>query len=157
MGAEVGIRGAAGSARRDENPELPPPHSPVPAPDSWQDSDQPLAAEPLAPTISLDEFSKVDLRIARVVEAEDVPQAKKLLKLTLSLGGGHRQTVFAGIKGVYQADELVGRLVVCAANLAPRQMKFGTSEGMILASGPGGKEIYLLAPDDGAQPGQRVH
>jgi methionyl-tRNA synthetase len=123
----------------------------------WQDGDQPLSAEPLAGEISFDEFTKVDLRVARVVAAEDVPQAKKLLKLRLSLGGQHQRTVFAGIKGVYEPDELVGRLVIYAANLAPRQMKFGTSQGMILASGPGGKEIYLLWPDQGAQPGQRVH
>jgi methionyl-tRNA synthetase len=123
----------------------------------WQDTGQPLEAEPLAPTVSFDDFLKVDLRVARVVQAEDVPEAKKLLKLTLSLGGGHTQTVFAGIKGVYEPDQLIGQLVVCAANLAPRKMKFGTSEGMILASGPGGKEISLLRPDEGAQPGQRVH
>ncbi len=122
-----------------------------------QDSDQPLADEPLSETISFDQFNKVDLRVARVVEAEDVPRANKLMKLTLSLGGEHRRTVFAGIKGVYQPGQLVGRLVICAANLAPRKMKFGTSEGMVLASGPGGKEIFLLWPDEGAKPGQRVH
>ncbi|OHB85151.1 MAG: methionine--tRNA ligase [Planctomycetes bacterium RBG_16_64_12] len=125
--------------------------------DPWQDAGEPLAAEPLSETITFEEFLKLDLRVARVVAAEDVPQARKLLKLTLSLGGSHRQTVFAGIKDVYRPEELVGRLVVCAANLTPRKMKFGTSEGMILASGPGGKEIYLLSPDDGAKPGQRVH
>jgi methionyl-tRNA synthetase len=123
----------------------------------YQDSDEPLSAEPLAETVSFDEFMKVDLRICRVVAAEDVPEAKKLLKLTLSLGGEERRTVFAGIKGVYEPEELVGRLLVCAANLAPRKMKFGTSEGMVLASGPGGKEIFLLSPDEGAKPGQRVH
>jgi len=122
-----------------------------------EESGEPLAAEPLAETIGFEEFAKVDLRVARVVAAEDVAQAEKLMKLTLSLGGGHRRVVFAGIKGVYQPEKLVGRLLICAANLAPRKMKFGTSEGMILASGPGGKEIYLLAPDEGAQPGQRVH
>jgi methionyl-tRNA synthetase len=79
------------------------------------------------------------------------------VKLTISLGGDHRRTVFAGIKGVYRPDDLVGRLVICAANLAPRKMKFGTSEGMVLAAGPGGKEIYMLWPDEGAKPGQRVH
>jgi len=123
----------------------------------FDDSGDAVAAEPLAETISFDEFVKVDLRVARVVAAEDVPKANKLLKLTLSLGGDHRRTVFAGIKGVYQPEDLVGRLLICAANLAPRQMKFGLSEGMVLASGPGGKEIYLLAPDEGAKPGQRVH
>jgi methionyl-tRNA synthetase len=121
------------------------------------DTDAPLLAEPLAEQIAFDDFAKVDLRIARVVEAEDVEGAKKLLKLTLSLGGDHRRTVFAGIKEAYDPQDLVGRLVVCAANLAPRKMKFGTSEGMIVASGPGGSEVYLLAPDPGARPGQRVH
>ena len=83
--------------------------------------------------------------------------AQKLLKLTLGLGGENRRTVFAGIKGVYKPEDLVGRLVICAANLAPRKMKFGLSEGMIVAAGGGGGEIYLLAPDAGAKPGQRVH
>ena len=128
-----------------------------PGPEHGEDGGEPLAAEPLADTIAFDDFVKVDLRVARVVAAEDVPKANKLLKLTISLGGEHRQVVFAGIKGVYRPEELVGRLLICAANLAPRKMKFGTSEGMILASGPGGKEIYLLSPDDGAKPGQRVH
>ena len=123
----------------------------------WDDSDEPLAAEPMADEITFDDFVKVDLRVARVIAAEDVPQARKLLKLTLSLGGDHRRNVFAGIKGVYEPEDLVGRLVICAANLASRKMKFGTSEGMILASGPGGKEIYMLSPDEGAKPGQRVH
>jgi methionyl-tRNA synthetase len=122
-----------------------------------QDGPEALAAEPLQPTITIDEFAKVDLRVARVLSAEDVPEAKKLLKLTLSLGGDERRTVFAGIKGVYEPSQLVGTLVVCAANLAPRQMKFGTSEGMVVAAGPGGKDIYLLRPDPGAVPGQRVH
>lgn len=121
------------------------------------DNDAPLLAEPLAETISFDEFAKVDLRVVRVLAAEDVAGAQKLLKLTLSLGGGHRRTVFAGIKGVYKPEDLVGRLVICAANLAPRKMKFGLSEGMIVAAGGGGGEIYLLAPDSGAKPGQRVH
>jgi methionyl-tRNA synthetase len=121
------------------------------------DSDEPLRAEPLAGVITFDEFVKVDLRIARVLEAEDVPDAQKLLKLRLGLGGDHRRTVFAGIKSAYKPQDLVGRLVVCAANLAPRKMKFGISEGMIVASGPGEKEIFLLSPDSGAKPGQRVH
>jgi len=121
------------------------------------DDDGPLQAEPLSETISFEEFAKVDLRVARVVAAEDVPGAQKLLKLTLSLGGEHRRTVFAGIKGVYRPEELVGRLLICVANLAPRKMKFGLSEGMIVAAGGGEGEIYLLAPDPGAKPGQRVH
>jgi methionyl-tRNA synthetase len=117
-----------------------------------------LRAEPLVETlITIDEFTKADLRIGRIVAAEDVPAAAKLLKMTISLGGDVRRTVFAGIKTAYKPEELVGRLVVLAANLAPRKMKFGTSEGMILASGPGGSDIFLLFPDEGAQPGQRVH
>lgn len=124
---------------------------------AWQDSDEPLAAEPLAAECTIDDFTKVDLRVARVVAAEEVPEAKKLLKLVLSLGGEHRRTVFAGIKSAYKPEDLVGRLVVCVANLAPRQMKFGTSEGMVVASGPGGSEIFLMSPDEGAKPGQRLH
>lgn len=121
------------------------------------DTDAPLQAEPLAETISFDEFAKVDLRVCRIVEAEDVVGAQKLLKLTVSLGGDNRRTVFAGIKSVYKPEDLVGRLVICAANLAARKMKFGLSEGMIVAAGGGGGEIYLLTPDSGAKPGQRVH
>jgi methionyl-tRNA synthetase len=121
------------------------------------DSDEALLAEPIAETIGFDQFAQVDLRVARVIAAEDVAGAQKLLKLILGLGGGHRRTVLAGIKGVYQPADLVGRLVICVANLAPRKMKFGTSEGMIVAAGGGGGEIYLLAPDSGAKPGQRVH
>ncbi len=122
-----------------------------------QDSPQPLRDEPLCEQISIDDFAKVDLRIARVVQAEPVTEARKLLKLTLSLGGDETRTVFAGIKQAYQAEDLVGRLVVMVANLAPRQMKFGTSEGMVVASGPGGSDVFLLGVDAGAQPGQRVH
>ena len=118
---------------------------------------RPAAGRAAGRTVSFDDFAKVDLRVARVIEAEDVPGAQKLLKLTLSLGGDNRRTVFAGIKGVYKPEDLVGRLVICAANLAPRKMKFGLSEGMIVAAGGGGGEIYLLAPDTGAKPGQRVH
>jgi methionyl-tRNA synthetase len=87
----------------------------------------------------------------------EVAESRKLLQLTLSLGGEERRNVFAGIKGAYNPDELVGRLVVMVANLAPRKMKFGVSEGMVIASGPGGKEVFLLSADDGALPGQRVH
>jgi methionyl-tRNA synthetase len=95
--------------------------------------------------------------VARVVGAEELEGAKKLLKLTLSLGGGVTRTVFAGIKSAYQPAALVGRLVVVVANLAPRKMKLGTSEGMVIAAGPGDAEIFLLSPDAGAKPGQRVH
>jgi methionyl-tRNA synthetase len=124
---------------------------------SGQDSDQPLKDEPLAEQITIDDFAKVDLRVARVVSAEQVEEARKLLKLTLSLGGDERRTVFAGIKQAYEADALVGRLVVMVANLAPRKMKFGISEGMVVASGTGGKDVFLLGVDEGAVPGQRVH
>lgn len=131
--------------------------SDTPNSDPWNDSDAPLQAEPLAETCTIDDFVKVDLRVARIVAAEQVPEARKLLKLTLSLGGDVRKTVFAGIKAAYEPDALVGRLVICVANLAPRQMKFGLSEGMVAAAGSGGAEVFLLSPDSGAQPGQRVH
>jgi methionyl-tRNA synthetase len=121
------------------------------------DGPEPLAAEPLAPECTIDDFTKVDLRVARVLSAEDVPEAKKLLKLTLGLGGDARKQVFAGIKGVYKPENLIGRLVVCVANLQPRQMKFGLSEGMVTAAGAGGTDIFLLSPDSGAKPGMRVH
>ncbi len=123
----------------------------------YNDSDEALKNEPLAPEISYDDFVKVDLRVARVIEAKHIPEANKLLQLTLSFGGDVTRNVFAGIKSAYDPEQLVGRLVICAANLAPRKMKFGVSEGMILASGPGGKEIFVLSPDAGAKPGQRVH
>ena len=124
---------------------------------SFQDSDQPLKDEPLAEEITIDDFAKVDLRVARIIQAEHVEEARKLLKITLSLGGEERRTVFAGIKQAYDPEKLTGRLVVMVANLAPRKMKFGVSEGMIVASGPGGSDVFLLGVDEGAQPGQRVH
>ncbi len=125
--------------------------------DQSGDSAEPLANEPLAETCSFDDFVKVDLRVARIVEANEVPEANKLLQLTLSLGGDKRLNVFAGIKSAYKPEDLVGRLVVCVANLAPRKMRFGLSEGMVVAAGAGGKEIFLLSPDEGALPGHRVH
>src|SRR5262245_24148738 len=122
------------------------------------DSDAALQAEPLlTDLISIDEFSKVDLRVARVLTAEEVPGAKKLLKLTLGLGGDVKRQVFAGIKAAYKPEALVGRLVVVVANLQPRQMKFGLSEGMVTAVGPGEENVFLLSLDEGAQPGMRVH
>ncbi len=123
----------------------------------YGDSGQPMVDEPLADECTIDDFVKVDLRVARIVSAEQVPEARKLLKLTLSLGGEHRRQVFAGIKAAYDPEKLVGRLVVMVANLKPRQMKFGLSEGMVCASGPGGEDVFLLSPDEGALPGQRVH
>jgi len=116
-----------------------------------------LAAEPLAAECSIDDFTKVDLRVARVLNAEHIPEANKLLKLTVSLGGDNTRTIFAGIKAAYDPQQLIGRLVVIVANLAPRKMKFGVSEGMVVAAGAGGKEVYVLSPDSGAKPGHRVH
>ena len=134
------------------------PSAEEPAPrDRLRRSANPCWTSRLAAECTIDDFVKVDLRIARVVSAEDVPDADKLLKMTLSLGGNEQRTVFAGIKQAYAPEQLVGRRVVMAANLAPRKMKFGVSEGMILASGPGGKNVFLLTVDDGAEPGQRVH
>jgi methionyl-tRNA synthetase len=121
------------------------------------DGPEALAKEPLAGECTIDDFVKVDLRVARVVEAEEVKESDKLLRLTLSLGGDVKKNVFAGIKGVYKPEDLLGQLVICCANLAPRKMRFGTSEGMVLAAGAGGKEIFVLRPDSGAVPGQRVH
>ena len=106
-------------------------------------------------TISIDEFAKVDLRIARIDKAEPVEGADKLLALTLNVGETTRN-VFAGIKAAYEPESLVGRHVIVVANLAPRKMRFGVSEGMVLAAGPGGEDIFLLSPDDGAKPGMRV-
>jgi methionyl-tRNA synthetase len=105
--------------------------------------------------ISIDEFSKVDLRVARIAKAEVVEGADKLLKLTLDLGGTSR-TVFAGIKSAYDPAKLEGRLTVMVANLAPRKMKFGVSEGMVLAASGEAPGLYLLAPDSGAQPGMKI-
>ncbi len=118
---------------------------------------QAVKKEETADTITYDDFAKVDLRIARIAKAEFVEGADKLLRLTLELGGGETRNVFAGIKAAYpEPEKLEGRLTVMVANLAPRKMKFGLSEGMVLAAGPGGKEIYLLSPDEGAQPGMKV-
>jgi len=111
--------------------------------------------DPLAPEISIDDFAKIDLRIAKIVNAEAVPEANKLLKLTLDIGFEQRQ-VFAGIKSAYEPEDLIGKLTVMVANLAPRKMRFGLSEGMVLAAGPGGSDLYVLSPDDGAKPGMRV-
>ena len=114
----------------------------------------PLAEAPIAPEIAFDDFIKVDLRIARIAKAEYVEGADKLLKLTLDLGGESR-TVFSGIRAAYAPEALEGRLTVMVANLAPRKMRFGVSEGMVLASA-NDEGIYLLSPDTGAEPGQRV-
>ncbi len=111
---------------------------------------------PIADTIGIEEFAKVDLRIARILKAESVEGADKLLRLELDIGDGEPRTVFAGIKQAYAPEDLPGRLTVMVANLAPRKMRFGVSEGMVLAAGPGGEDLWILNPDDGAQPGMRV-
>ena len=112
--------------------------------------------EVIAETIEFPDFAKVDLRIARIVKADHVEGADKLLQLTLDIGNGETRNVFSGIKAAYKPEDLEGKLTIMVANLAPRKMKFGLSEGMVLAAGPGGSEIYLLEPYDGAQPGMRV-
>ena len=114
----------------------------------------PLANNPIGPIVTIEDFAKVDLRVARIVQAEAVTGADKLVRLELDLGGEIRQ-VFAGIKSAYAPEDLRGRLTVMVANLAPRKMRFGVSEGMVLAAG-GGSGIYLLAPDSGAEPGMPV-
>ncbi|WP_305463892.1 methionine--tRNA ligase [Photobacterium leiognathi] len=115
----------------------------------------PLTEEPIEAEIEFDDFAKVDLRIAKIVSCESVPKANKLLKFQLDIGGEMRQ-VFSGIKAAYEPEELVGKLTVVVANLKPRKMKFGMSEGMILAAGPGGKDLWILEPHEGAQAGMRV-
>jgi len=120
-----------------------------------EDAGRHLAKDPIADTIDFDAFAKVDLRIARIAKAAPVEGADKLLQLTLDLGGETRN-VFAGISKAYDPAALEGRLTVMVANLAPRKMRFGLSEGMVLAAGPGGKDLFILGPDDGAEPGMKV-
>lgn len=114
-----------------------------------------LEKEPIADTIDFADFAKLDLRVVRIAKAEAVEGADKLLRLTLDLGSETRN-VFAGIKSAYQPEALEGKLTVMVANLAPRKMKFGVSEGMVLAAGPGGQDIWILEPQEGAQPGMRI-
>ncbi|WP_413489367.1 methionine--tRNA ligase [Shewanella baltica] len=118
-------------------------------------SSEPLVDDPISETINFDDFAKIDLRIARIIKAEHVADADKLLKLQLDIGGETRQ-VFAGIKSAYSPEDLEGKLTVMVANLAPRKMRFGMSEGMVLAAGPGGSDLWILEPHEGAQPGMRV-
>jgi len=115
----------------------------------------PEGIEPFKPECTIDDFAKIDLRVAKVVTAEPVAGANKLLRLVLDVGGVQKN-VMAGIALAYKPEDLVGKMVVCLANLKPRQMKFGLSEGMILASGSGGKDICMLTVDPGAKPGQKV-
>ena len=112
--------------------------------------------QPIAETISIDDFSKIDLRIARIVNAEHVEGAEKLLRLTLDIGEGKTRNVFAGIKSAYAPEQLIGRMTVMVANLAPRKMKFGLSEGMVLAASGDAPGLFILSPDQGAEPGMRV-
>ncbi|MCF6226962.1 MAG: methionine--tRNA ligase subunit beta, partial [Xanthomonadales bacterium] len=114
-----------------------------------------MEIEALADEITIDDFLAVDLRVAQIISAEAVEGADKLLCLKLDIGNQQRQ-VFAGIKAAYKPEDLVGRLTVMVANLKSRKMRFGVSEGMVLAAGPGGEEIYILSPDSGAFPGQRI-
>ena len=117
---------------------------------------QPAGNDEIAQEIEFDDFAKVDLRVALISKAEHVEGADKLLKLTLNLGGDEQRIVFAGIKAAYSPEDLEGKLTVMIANLKPRKMRFGMSEGMVLAAGPGGSDIYLLEPHSGATPGMRI-
>ena len=116
---------------------------------------EPVPLEPLTAECTIDDFMKVDLRIARILTAEFIDKSDKLLRLTLDIGEETR-TIFAGIKSAYEPDDLVGRSTVVVANLKPRKMRFGVSEGMVLAAGPGGDDLFILEPDEGAIPGMRV-
>ncbi len=111
--------------------------------------------DPIADTIEFDDFAKLDLRIAKIVKAQTVDGADKLLQLTVDIGDETRN-IFAGIKSAYSPEDLEGQLTLVIANLKPRKMRFGVSEGMVLAAGPGGKDIWVLKPDQGAQAGMRV-
>ncbi len=111
--------------------------------------------EPIAETIEFDDFAKLDLRIAKIIKAVNVEGSDKLLQLNVDIGDETRN-IFAGIKSAYAPDDLEGKLTLVIANLAPRKMRFGTSEGMVLAAGPGGKDIWILSPDKGAIAGMRV-
>ncbi len=113
------------------------------------------ATEPIAPECTIEDFARIDLRIVRIISAEAVEGADKLLRLRLDVGGIEKE-VLAGIAKAYRPDELTGKMVVCLANLKPRKMKFGVSEGMILAAGTGGADLFMLSVDDGARSGQRV-
>ena len=135
----------------------------APAPAAPPVADEPgrPGGEALAETITIDDFAKIDLRIARIVDAQAVAGSKKLLQLTLDVGEGRTRNVFSGIASAHKPEDLVGRLTVMVANLAPRQMKFGLSEGMVLAASHADEKarpgIHLLSPDSGATPGMRIH
>ena len=134
--------GATKPAAATAAPSAPATTKPAPA------ADQPTE-------ITVEDFAKIDIRVAKILAAEHVEGADKLLKLTVDIGDAQR-TVFAGIRSAYEPEKLIGRLTIVLANLKPRKMRFGTSEGMVLAAGPGGKDIFLLSPDDGATAGMKV-
>ncbi|MBS0302432.1 MAG: methionine--tRNA ligase subunit beta, partial [Proteobacteria bacterium] len=117
--------------------------------------------EEIAPTITIDDFAKIDLRIAKIVECKAVEGSTKLLQLTLDVGEGRTRNVFSGVASMYRPEQLAGKLTVVVANLAPRKMKFGVSEGMVLAASHADEKahpgIYVLEPFPGAQPGMRIH
>ena len=147
---------AAPAKRPATSPNADNPASASPAPQS-SDAGTAVSAQPVEGTlISIDDFLCIDLRVAKVLEADLIAGADKLLKLRLDVGDLGERQIFAGIRGAYDPASLVGRLIVIVANLAPRKMRFGTSEGMMLAAGPGGTEIFILSPDSGALPGMRV-
>jgi methionyl-tRNA synthetase len=137
------------NAMIEESKESQSPKAPAP------EEEEAVVTEPFKPECTIEDFGKIDLRIAKVIKAEAVEGADKLLRLNLDVGG-IQKTVFAGIAQAYKPDELAGRIVIFLANLKPRQMRFGLSEGMILASGTGGKDIFMLSADTGAKPGQKV-
>ena len=148
-------RDPAGKAVAVEPAPVSPSIAVLPFDDMSEHGDQGYFCEGIADEITIDDFANVDLRVARIVSAEAIPEADRLLKLTLDIGS-ERRTVFAGIKSAYAPEDLEGRMTVMVANLKPRKMRFGTSEGMVLAAGPGGKDLFVLEPDEGATPGMRV-
>lgn len=156
---QEGDKDAPTAASKSSNKSAPAPANDealVPAEFALQpvEAPKPIIIQPVAETISIDDFGRIDLRVAKILDAEYVAEADKLLRLTLDLGIEQRQ-VFAGIRSAYNPKQLIGRLTVMVANLAPRKMRFGESQGMVLAAGDG-TNIYLLAPDSGAVPGMRI-
>jgi methionyl-tRNA synthetase len=135
--------------------DLPAPSAPV-APAVAANAAASAAPAQGAEVISIDTFAKIDLRVARILTAEQVPGSDKLLKLTLDCGEAAPRTVFSGIRSAYAPEQLTGRLTVMVANLAPRKMKFGVSEGMVLAASGDAPGLYLLQPDSGATPGMKI-
>jgi methionyl-tRNA synthetase len=144
------------ASKENLQPQIPP-QAPVKAVEPAKTSmAAPSEREAVADTITIDDFAKIDLRVAKIIKASAVEGADKLVQLQLDIGGGEIRQVFAGIKAAYSPELLEGRLTVMVANLAPRKMRFGLSEGMVLAAGPGGSDLFILSPDDGAVPGMRV-